>query len=85
MCRDQHRMGIHVHFTVLYGNVTAARPVVGEDWDGDGTEAQIKTPEHLFQAKLADVIYFVDDKSCARMVNRNTGQVSTELGKYVCG
>ena len=77
-------VGIHVYLIVLYGDVTAARPEVGEDWDGDGTEAQIKTPEHLFQAKLADNIYFVDDKSCARMVNRKTGQVSTELGKYVC-
>ena len=77
-------MGIHDYLTVLYGYVPAARPVVGEDWDGDRTEAQIKTPEHLFQAKLADNIYFVDDKSCARMVNRKTGQVSTELGKYVC-
>ena len=77
-------MGIHVHFTVLYGNVTAERPRVGVDWDGDGTEAQIITPEHLFQANLADVIYFVDDKSCARMVNRNSRQVSTEIGKDVC-
>ena len=61
--------------------MSADRPVVGEDWDGTGVRAQIKTPEHLYQAKNSDYIYFVDDKSCARMVNTATGDVTTELGK----
>ena len=61
--------------------MSADRPVVGEDWDGTGVRAQIKTPEHLYQAINSDVIYFVDDKSCARMVDTATGYVTTELGK----
>ena len=61
--------------------MSAVRPVVGEDWDGKGVRAQIKTPEHLYQAKNSEVIYFVDDKSCARMVNTGNGDDTTELGK----
>ena len=63
--------------------MNATRPVVGDDWDGNGVSAQIKTPEHLYQAKNSDVIYFVDDKSCARMVDTATGDVTTELGKRI--
>lgn len=70
---------------MLYGNVASLRPVTNEDWDGIGTAAQIKTPEHLYQAKKANFVYFVDDKSCARAVNRLDGAVSTEIGmKILC-
>ena len=61
--------------------MSATRPVANHNWDGIGTSAQIKTPEHIYQAKNSDVIYFVDDKSCARKVNISAQHVTTEIGK----
>lgn len=68
--------------TVLYGNATRNRSIfpASSDWDGIAQAAQMKSPEYLYQAN-SNIIYFVDDNSCGRSINRESGEVKTHIGK----
>jgi len=66
---------------VIYGNLTAPRPTGSvPDWDGADNEAGISSPEHIYNT--VDKIYFLDGRSCARVVNRTTNEVKTVLGGF---
>jgi len=68
---------------VVYGNVTNSRPGPGLYADGLGSLADVVVPEHIYQTRDGSRILFVDTKSCARVVNRISGQVTTILGDCI--
>ncbi|KAF6019051.1 hypothetical protein EB796_022652 [Bugula neritina] len=68
---------------LVYGNVTNSRPGPGLYADGLGSLADVVVPEHIYQTRDGSRILFVDTKSCARVVNRTSGQVTTILGDCI--
>ena len=72
--------------SVLYGDTSKDTPPDGTNWDTIADKpAQISFPEHLVQTQIHDdyFIYFLDIKSCARRINRTSGEIKTFLGERI--
>ena len=77
-----HLIANIIHFiliVVLYGDITATRPIRGNVTDGYNQSAEIISPQYLYQTSDRRIL-FPDVRSCGRQVDIDTGLVSTVHG-----
>ena len=70
---------ISFFIVVLYGDITATRPIRGNVTDGYNQSAEIISPQYLYQTSDRRIL-FSDVRSCGRQVDIDTGLVSTVHG-----
>lgn len=68
---------------VLYGSPPGQARANSELY-ADGLEAGMVRPEFLYQTRDGKEIYFVDSRTCARVVNRASKAITTIIGNLQC-